>query len=100
MTKPTQALIWMGGFLIAVGLLAALLANKLIANFQANPFFNGVILAVLAFGVLVNLRQVLMLAREADWIETFKRSDPARPLPAPKLLAPMSLKFSQCDGTK
>ena len=73
MTKPLQALVWMGGFLIAVGLLVALLAERLIENFQANPFFNGVILAVLVFGVFVNIRQVLLLARDVDWIEMFKR---------------------------
>jgi hypothetical protein len=91
MTKPSQALIWMGGFLIAVGLLAALLAAQLMQNFQANPFFNGVILAVLASGIAVNIRQVLLLARDVEWIETFKRSPPDRPLPVqPKLLAPMA----------
>ena len=94
MTKPSQALIWMAGFLIAVGLLAALVAPQLTQNFQANPFFNGVILVVLVFGVFVNLRQVLMLSREVQWIETFKRSDPNRPLPKPKLLAPMARMFS------
>jgi hypothetical protein len=81
MTKPSQALIWMGGFLIAVGLLASLVATRLIENFQANPFFNGVILAVLVFGVFVNVRQVLLLARDVEWIELFKRSPPDRPLP-------------------
>ena len=86
MTRPSQALLWMGGFLIAVGLLAALLAAQLLRNFQANPFFNGVILAVLASGIAVNIRQVLLLARDVEWIETFKRSPPDRPL----LLAPMA----------
>lgn len=100
MTKPTQALIWMAGFLIAVGLLAALLAPQLSQNFQANPFFNGVILAVLVFGIGVNLRQVLLLAREVQWIETFKRSDPSRPLPKPKLLAPMARMFGGRERAK
>ena len=91
MTRPSQALLWMGGFLIAVGLLAALLAAQLLQNFQANPFFNGVILTVLASGIAVNIRQVLLLARDVEWIETFKRSPPDRPLPVqPKLLAPMA----------
>ena len=91
MTKPSQALIWMLGFLAAVGALAALLAPQLLQNFAANPFFNGVILAVLVFGVAVNIRQVLLLARDVDWIEMFKRSPPDRPLPIkPKLLAPMA----------
>jgi len=38
MTKPSQALIWMLGFLAAVGALAALLATKLIANFRPIRF--------------------------------------------------------------
>jgi hypothetical protein len=101
MTKPSQALIWMGGFLIAVGVLAALLAAQLLQNFQANPFFNGVILAVLVFGILVNVRQVLLLANDVEWIETFKRSPPDRPLPVrPKLLAPMARMFASRERGK
>jgi hypothetical protein len=100
MTKPSQALIWMAGFLVAVGLLAALVAPQLTQNFQANPFFNGVILAVLVFGIFVNLRQVLLLSREVQWIETFKRSDPNRPLPKPKLLAPMARMFGSRERAK
>jgi hypothetical protein len=101
MTKPSQALIWMAGFLIAVGLLVALLATQLLQNFQVNPFFNGVILGVLVFGIFVNLRQVLMLSREIAWIETFKRSDPQRPLPMkPKLLAPMARMFGGRERAK
>ncbi|HET8942582.1 MAG TPA: flagellar motor protein MotA [Rudaea sp.] len=100
MTKPSQVLIWMGGFLIAVGLLAVLLARQLMHNFQANPFFNGVILLVLVFGVFVNLRQVLLLSREVQWVETFKRSDPSRPLPKPKLLASVARMFGSRDRTK
>jgi hypothetical protein len=54
-----------------------------------------VILAVLVFGVLVNIRQVLLLANDVEWIETFKRSPPDRPLPVkPKLLAPMARMFA------
>lgn len=101
MTKPSQALVWMLGFLAAVGLLAALVATKLIANFEANPFFNGVILAVLVFGIFVNFRQVLLLSREVEWIELFKRSPPDRPLAVkPKLLAPMARMFAGRERAK
>ena|SRR3984957_6435203 len=95
MTKPSNVFIWMFGFLAAVALLAALLAGKLIQNFQANPFFNGVILAVLVAGIVVNVRQVFLLSRDVEWIELFKRSPPDRPLPTkPKLLAPMARMFA------
>ena len=100
MTKPTQVLVWMLGFLAAVAALAALLATRLVENFQANPFFNGVILAVLMFGVAVNLRQVFMLAREVEWIETFKRSPPDRVLAKPRLLAPMARMFAGRERAK
>ena len=100
MTKPTQVLVWMAGFLVAVGALCGLLAPKLIANFQANPFFNAVILVVLLFGIAWNLRQVLQLSREVEWIETFKRSDPGRPLPPPNLLAPMARMLSGRERSK
>jgi hypothetical protein len=101
MTKPSQALVWMLGFLAAVGLLAALVATRLIQNFEANPFFNSVILAVLVFGIFVNFRQVLLLSREVEWIELFKRSPPDRPLAVkPKLLAPMARMFAGRERAK
>jgi hypothetical protein len=102
MTRPTRALVWMGGFLAAVALLGVLIAERLSQAFQANPFFNGVILLVLAAGVAVNLRQVLNLNRDIDWIEDFRRSDPERRLAtAPRLLAPMARMLAGRDrGTK
>ena len=101
MSKPSQALVWMLGFLVAVATLAALMLHQLAQNFHANPFFNGVILAVLAFGILVNLRQVLLLSHEIEWIETFKRSPPDRPMPIkPKLLAPMARMFAGRERAK
>jgi len=101
MTKPSQALVWMVGFLAAVGVLGALVATRLVQNFQANPFFNGVILAVLVFGVFVNIRQVLLLARDVEWIEAFKRSPPDRPLAAkPKLLVPMARMLASRERNK
>jgi hypothetical protein len=95
MTRPNRSLIWMAGFLAAVAVLAAIIAPRLAQAFQANPFFNGVILAVLAAGIVVNLRQVLMLNRDIDWIEHFRRSNPDRPVPGePRLLAPMARMLS------
>ena len=91
MSKPTRVLPWMIAFLVAVGVLGAALAPRLATIFAANPFFNGVILAVLVAGIVVNLRQVLVLSREVAWIESFKRSSPdQRALGKPRLLAPMA----------
>jgi len=91
MSRPARVLIWMSAFLVAVGLLAALVGPRLAEVFAANPFFNGVILTVLAAGIVVNVRQVLMLAREVEWIESFRRSNPERATQGrPRLLAPMA----------
>src|SRR5690349_4222194 len=91
MSNPQRVLPWMLAFLFAVALLAALLATRLGAIFAANPFFNSVILAVLAAGVIVNLRQTFVLSREVGWIEAFKRSSPDQRAPGkPRLLAPMA----------
>lgn len=91
MSNPQRVLPWMLAFLVAVGVLGALLAPRLAGIFAANPFFNGVILAVLAAGIVVNLRQVFVLSREVDWIESFRRSAPdQRAQGKPRLLAPMA----------
>jgi hypothetical protein len=91
MSNPQRVLPWMLAFLVAVGGLGALLAPRLAGIFAANPFFNGVILAVLVAGIVVNLRQVFVLSREVDWIESFKRSAPdQRAQGRPRLLAPMA----------
>ncbi|MET0226370.1 MAG: hypothetical protein ABW187_08025 [Dokdonella sp.] len=91
MSNPQRVLPWMAAFLIAVGLLGAALAPRLLAIFAANPFFNGVILAVLAAGIVVNLRQVFVLSRDVAWIDAFRRSNPEQRAPGkPRLLAPMA----------
>ncbi|MEP7096871.1 MAG: flagellar motor protein MotA [Dokdonella sp.] len=91
MSNPKRVLPWMVAFLMAVGVLAAALAPRLAAIFAANPFFNAVILAVLVAGIVVNLRQVLVLSREVAWIDAFRRTNPdQKPTGKPRLLAPMA----------
>lgn len=101
MTRPTRVFIWMFGFLAIVGVLGVLILPKLSTFFLANPFFNTVILTVLAAGILINLRQVMLLNHEANWIEAFRRSDPERPLPhKPVLLLPMAHMFARRERGK
>ena len=91
MSRPSRALIWMGAFLLAVAALALLVAPRLVEIFSTNPFFNGVILLVLAAGIVVNLRQVRVLSREVEWIDAFRRSNPdGASIGEPRLLAPMA----------
>ncbi|MCB1570370.1 MAG: flagellar motor protein MotA, partial [Xanthomonadales bacterium] len=70
MSRFNRALLWMSAFLVLVAVLAALVGHRLLEIFSANPFFNGVILTVLLAGIVVNLRQVIVLGRESHWMET------------------------------
>ncbi|MDD2770323.1 MAG: hypothetical protein PHT19_16495 [Methylococcus sp.] len=101
MRYSLRVLFWMLVFLGAVGILALLVATRLAQNFQANPFFNGVICLVLVIGIGVNFRQVLLLSREARWMEAYRRS-PSEPVSTfrPKLLAPMASMFAGRDSSK
>ena len=91
MTRFNRTLIWMAAFLALVAALGSLVGARLLEIFQANPFFNGVILIVLAAGIVVNVRQVVLLSGEAQWIDSFRRSNPERGAPGkPRLLAPMA----------
>ncbi|WP_313916310.1 flagellar motor protein MotA [Tahibacter sp.] len=95
MTRPNRSLIWIAGFLAAIAVLASLIAPRLALAFMANPFFNGIILLVLLGGIAVNLRQVLALNRDIDWIESYRRANPERPVTGqPRLLAPMARMLS------
>ena len=78
MTRFNRALLWMTAFLILVAALGGLVGSRLLEIFQANPFFNGVILTVLVAGIIVNVRQVMLLSNESRWIESFRRSNPER----------------------
>ena len=90
MTRPTQYLIRMLVFLVAVAGIAAWLAPSLIRIFLNNPDLNSLILAILLVGVGWTLLQVLRLNREVAWVEAAQHSRPNTSTAAPKLLAPMA----------
>ena len=96
MTNPTTFLWRMLVFLVAVAALVGLLSAEIGSAFGANPMLNGVIVAVLLLGIAWNIRQVLALTREVEWIEGYRSAAPnalaprSNPQAAPKLLAPMA----------
>ncbi|NYW24522.1 flagellar motor protein MotA, partial [Escherichia coli] len=59
-----------------------------------NPIFNGVIVAVLAVGILVAMFQVARLNREIRWLQAFSRNESA---PPPRLLAPLARQLTPLD---
>jgi hypothetical protein len=101
MTRPAVFLWRMLAFLAAVLLLVGLLHGRLFEAFAANPLLNGVILAVMGLGIGWNIRQVLLLRAEVDWLEAFQRPRDGAPAQAsPKLLAPMASMFASRRSEK
>jgi len=72
----------------------------LLDAFQANPALNGLILSVLAIGVIYNLRLAGVITPAVRWVEAFRESvDPGRSrLPrAPNLINAMSKLLLDAD---
>ncbi len=91
MTSPTVFLWRMLAFLAAVAVLVGLLAGELTTAFAANPMLNGVIALVLLLGIAWNIRQVLVLTAEVEWLEAFRSPTPGAPgRKPPRLLAAMA----------
>src|ERR1700733_11045312 len=99
MTHPSGYLIRMLVFLVAVGIVAALLSPVLITAFDNNPVLTSLILLILLVGICWNLLQVLRLRPEVTWLETYQTSrSRLAALPSPRLLAPMASMLAMRDG--
>lgn len=98
MLNRSGVLFWMLLFLAAVAAVVLLLARPLGAAFMANPIFNGTILAVLVIGILINIRQVLVLAPERRWIERFRTARGEQDMPPTRLFGSMARLLSGRDG--
>ena len=99
MTRPSAYLIRMVVFLAAVLVIAGFLSPALVTAFQTNPLLNALIAFVLLLGIAWNLRQVVRLAPEVRWAETFQQSRARLAgLPPPVLLAPMASMLATRSG--
>lgn len=90
LASPTIYLIKMAIFLILVVLVGAILYATLMTAFWANPFINGLILLVLAIGVLLSFRQVLRLIPEVRWVNSLQEDFADTNVRPPVLLAPVA----------
>ena len=89
----------MAFFLLIAAAAVGALSDQLLLSFMANPAINGVIVFVLALGILFVFRQVWMLNAEVHWIETYRSEQPGLSVSAaPKLLAPMATMFGERGG--
>ncbi len=91
LSSPRIFLFRMMVFVILGGLVAFLLNKQIQVAFMANPGLNAVIIAVLAIGILMALRQVARLYPEIAWVNNFRLADPGLAVDKPPvLLAPMA----------
>ena len=93
MTGQGRFLIRMTLFLLAALGIAGALALPIVRAFEANPALNGLIFAVLLFGIVLAYRQVFQVTREIRWLDAWQRaakSSASLPPRPPVLLAPMA----------
>lgn len=96
MLSIRQSLFWMFVYLGIVAAICVLLFEPLRDALLANPGFNGLILALLAIGILINLRQVVVLRTEIQWIKVFRTGQPGLSVTAePRLLKPLAAHLSK-----
>lgn len=110
MTRPHTYLVRMLVFLACVAAVSVLLVGPMGQFFMANAPLNGLIVGVLALGVIYNFRQVIRLYPEVGWIDSYReslgsnlggsmvRAAPPADAPHPKLLAPMATMVSNRDS--
>ena len=95
MGNTRHSLFWMVIYLLVVAGICALLIVPLRIAFLANWGFNALILGVLAVGIGVNFRQVLVLQPEIDWIKLFRTGETGLSVAAePRLLKPLARHIS------
>ena len=100
LTAPGLFLIRMLIFLTLVGFLGAILHEQLTRSIMTNPGLNGLILGVLAFGIVYSFRQVMRLYPEIRWVNAFRIADPGLAIAhKPRLLLPMATMLRDRTGS-
>lgn len=86
--------------ILALALGGSYLAYPAVSSiFLANPYLNGVIVAVFFVGVVACFWQVLTLISSVGWIEGFALDRPGHEFTAaPRLLAPLAALLSDADA--
>jgi hypothetical protein len=91
LSSPRIFLIRMLVFLILCGLIAFVLQRQIFNAFLANPWLNGLIIAVLLIGIILSFHHVIRLFPEVAWVNGYRSADPKLAgRREPKLLAPMA----------
>ncbi|MBL8564154.1 MAG: flagellar motor protein MotA [Hyphomicrobiaceae bacterium] len=100
LTPPGLFLIRMLIFLTLVVLIGAILHEPLLRSIMTNPGLNGLIISVLAFGIVYAFRQVIRLYPEIRWVNDFRIADPGIAMAHnPRLLLPMATMLRDRTGS-
>jgi hypothetical protein len=99
LSSPSIFLFRMLVFLTLCALLIVVMYKQIWAAFVFNPGLNGVIIGVLAIGIILAFRQVIRLYPEIRWVNSFRISDPGLAVDRrPSLLAPMAVLLGDRTG--
>ncbi len=91
MSNPRYYLLVMFVFVCLVGLVCALLFVPLKQAFMSNWGFNLIIIGALLIGILLNIRRVLILEPEINWIKIFRTGTSGISVAeSPELLKPLA----------
>lgn len=91
MSKPRYYLLMMFFYLCLVALVCALLYKPLREAFMANWGFNLVIFGALFIGIVLNVRRVVVLQAEINWITIFRTGTSGLSVAeSPELLKPLA----------
>ncbi|MFO0405078.1 MAG: flagellar motor protein MotA [Labrys sp. (in: a-proteobacteria)] len=101
LSSPRIYFIRMLVFLGLAGCVAAVMYQRLLEAFMANPVLNGLIFFALALGIAFAMRQVLRLVPEVRWVNATRMRDPGLELrDQPALLAPMAALLGDKVGVR
>lgn len=77
-------------FVVLCALIAFVLQRQILQAFFANPWLNGLILFVLAIGIVLSFHRVIRLFSEVGWVNRYRADPKVAAQTAPKLLAPIA----------
>src|SRR5262245_1306342 len=96
LSSPRVFLLSMLIFLAIAAFVMAVLYRQISKAFYSNPGLNGLIVGVLAVGILLAFGQVIRLFREVRWVNSFRAGAETT---EPVLLAPMKQLLSRSSAT-
>lgn len=95
LSSPQVFLLSMLIFLAISGFVCAILYRQISGAFATNPGLNGLIIGVLAVGILLAFLQVMRLFREIRWVNSFRAGTDGG---VPVLLEPMRVLLTRSSS--